>query len=174
MAIAAAFGLALSSLTPAWADDSDSLRIGYVSPGKVSSRAPQAETARAKLEEEFAPRDEEIVAMQERLEGMEERLNKGEGLEGQAAKQQLQRRIVSLRRDIERRREAFREDFNLRRNEELGDLQERIIKTVRQFAADEGYDLILSEGVIHAGDGVNVTDEIIERLRRQHERRSQE
>jgi outer membrane protein len=150
------------------------LRIGYVSPAKVSSQAPQADAARAKLEKEFAPRDEEIVAMQDELESLRERLNKDGGPQDQAERQRLQRRIVSLRRDIERTREAFREDFNMRRNEELGELQERIIQTVNQFAEDEGFDLILSEGVIHASEAVNVTDRIVERLRRQHERRSSE
>lgn len=156
------------------ADNSAQLRIGYVSPAKVSSEAPQADAARAKLEKEFAPRDEEIVAMQDKLESLRQRLNQDGGPKDQAKRQRLQRRIVSLRRDIERTREAFREDFNMRRNEELGELQERIIQTVNEFAQDEGFDLILSEGVIHASDAVNVTDRIIERLRRQHERRNAE
>lgn len=148
------------------------LRIGYVSPAKVSSKAPQADAARAKLEEEFAPRDQEIVAMQDELQSLRQRLNKEGRVESQAERQQLQRQIVSLRRDIERTRKAFREDFNMRRNEELSELQDRIIKTVNQFAEEEGFDLILSEGVIHASQGVNVTDRIIDRLRRQHERQS--
>lgn len=165
----------LLGLAPvAYAQEEDALRIGYVSPAKVSSEAPQADAARAKLEEEFEPRDEKIVAMQNDLESLRQRLNQSGGQVGQTERQELQRRVVKLRRDIERRREAFREDFNMRRNEELGELQERIIDTVKSFAEDEGFDLILSEGVIHASDGVNVTDRIIDRLRRQHERKTSE
>ncbi len=166
--MAALLGLGLASTGEA---AEDGLRIGYVSPAKVSSQAPQAEAARAELEEEFAPRDEKIVAMQDKLESLRQRLNSQQrSSDGQVDRQQLQRRVVKLRRDIERRREAFREDFNMRRNEALGELQERIIDTVKAFAEDEGFDLILSEGVIHASDAVNVTDRIIERLRRQHQR----
>jgi outer membrane protein len=172
-AMVSLIGLAITAQVSA--AQGDGLRVGYVSPAKVSSEAPQAEAARVRLEEEFAPRDEKIVAMQNKLESLRQRLNSQRRSDnGGVDRQQLQRRIVKLRRDIERRREAFREDFNMRRNEALGELQERIIDTVKAFAEEEGFDLILSEGVIHASDAVNVTDRIIERLRRQHQRNNGE
>lgn len=159
----------LVSLTAIGQTGDEELRIGYVSPAKVSAEAPQAEAARAKLEKEFAPRDQEIVAMQQDLRELESRLQRDSALGADEEQQRLQRRVVSLRRDIQRTQEAFREDFNMRRNEELGELQRRILKTVGEFAEDNDYDLILSEGVIHASDAVNVTDRIVERLRREYE-----
>ncbi|PWG63913.1 OmpH family outer membrane protein [Spiribacter halobius] len=147
----------------------DGLRIGFVNPGRVSSEAPQAEAAREKLQEEFAPRDEEIVAMQEELRELEDRLSR-ETLElPEEERQRLEREIVSRRRDIQRTQEAFREDFNMRRNEELGQLQRRILRTVSEFAEEQGYDLVVSDGVVYASDAINITDLIIERLRRQYE-----
>lgn len=167
--LAAVAAIWLSSTAYAQTSGED-LRIGYVSPAKVSAEAPQAEAARAKLEKEFAPRDKEIVAMQEDLRALEDRLQRDAAVMSDEEQQRLQRKVVSLRRDIQRTQEAFREDFNMRRNEELGELQRRILKTVGEFAKENDYDLILSEGVIHASEAVNVTDLIIERLRREHER----
>ncbi|WP_440995604.1 OmpH family outer membrane protein [Arhodomonas sp. SL1] len=162
--------LALAGGTSAAAEE---LRIGFVNPGKVSSEAPQADAARRKLEEEFEPRDQEIVAMQEELQRLEERMQ-GRSLEmSESERQALQREVVGLRRDIQRTQDAFREDFNMRRNEELGALQRRILQTVSEYADSEGYDLVVSDGVIYASDAVDITDRIIERLRREFERNQQ-
>lgn len=153
----------------AGAQGRDGLRIGFVNPGRVSSEAPQAEAARAQLEREFAPRDEEIVAMQEALRDLEDRLSRQTLELSEEERQRLQREIISRRRDIQRTQDAFREDFNMRRNEELGRLQRRILRTVSEFAEEQGYDLVVSDGVVYASDAINITDLIIERLRRQHE-----
>ncbi len=148
------------------------LRIGYVNPGRVSDEAPQAEAARQRLQEEFAPRDSEIVAMQESLRALEDRLAEQRMSLSVEAEQDLQREIVTQRRLIQRQQEAFREDFNMRRNEALGDLQQRILRVVEAFAIEEGFDLVVSDGVVFASDAVNITDRIIERLQRQHEQQA--
>lgn len=165
LGLVAGLTLAAPAIVPAQED----LRIGFVNPGRVSSEAPQAEAAREKLEEEFAPRDEEIVAMQEELRELEDRLSRRTLEISEEERQRLEREIVSRRRDIQRTQEAFREDFNMRRNEELGQLQRRILRTVSEFAEEEDYDLVVSDGVVYASDAINITDLIIERLRRQYE-----
>lgn len=159
--------IALIAAVPATAAD---LKIGFVNPARVSSEAPQADAARRKLEQEFAPRDQDIVAKQDELRALEQRLQ-GDTAGGlsETERQSLQREMVALRRDIERTQEAFREDFNMRRNEELGELQRRILKTVSEYAEDNGYDLVVSDGVIYASDAVDITDRIIDRLRREFE-----
>jgi outer membrane protein len=151
------------------AAQSGDLAIGYVNPGRVSDEAPQADAARQRLQEEFAPRDEEIVALQESLRALEDRLARERMDMDSDEEQALRRQIVNQRRQIQRQQEIFREDFNLRRNEALGDLQQRILRVVERFAAEQGYDLVVSDGVVFASDAVNITDRIIERLERQHE-----
>jgi outer membrane protein len=151
------------------AAQTDDLAIGYVNPGRVSDEAPQADAARQRLQQEFAPRDEEIVALQESLRALEDRLARERMDMDSDEEQALRRQIVNQRRQIQRQQEIFREDFNLRRNEALGDLQQRILRVVERFAAEQGYDLVVSDGVVFASDAVNITDRIIERLERQHE-----
>lgn len=160
--------LAAVSAGNAWAEES--LKIGYVNPGRVSDEAPQADAAREQLQEEFAPRDEEILAMQDSLRELEDRLAERRLSLGQDEQEELQQQIVVQRRQIQRQQEAFREDFNMRRNESLGDLQRRILRVVSEFAEEQGFDLVVSDGVVYASDPVNITDRIIQRLQRQHER----
>ncbi|HET8701937.1 MAG TPA: OmpH family outer membrane protein, partial [Nitrococcus sp.] len=145
------------------------LKIGFVNPARVSAEAPQAEAARQKLEKEFAPRDKEIVAMQKDLGKLEDKLQRDGAVMSDDKKLDLQREIIARRRDIQRTQEAFREDFNMRRNEELAKLQRQILKTVGGFAKEQGFDLIVSDGVIYASHDVDVTDRIVERLRRDYQ-----
>ncbi|AGM40985.1 outer membrane chaperone Skp [Spiribacter salinus M19-40] len=148
----------------------ESLKIGYVNPGRVSDEAPQADAAREQLQEEFAPRDEEILSMQDSLRALEDRLAEQRLSLGQDEQEEMQQQIVVQRRQIQRQQEAFREDFNMRRNEALGDLQRRILRVVSEFAEEQSFDLVVSDGVVYASDQVNITDRIIQRLQRQYER----
>lgn len=161
--------LGLGFSLPVFAQGSDELRVGYVNPGRVSDEAPQADAARRQLQEEFAPRDADILSMQESLRALEDRLAEQRLSLSDEAQQDLQREIVNYRRRIQRQQEAFREDFNMRRNEALGDLQQRILRVVSDFAEEQGFDLVVSDGVVFASDRINITDRIIERLQRQYE-----
>ena len=145
------------------------LRVGYVNPGRVAEEAPQADAARERLETEFAPRDLAIAEMQEELRLMEDALAESRMVWNESRQQEVQRDIVVKRREIQRTQEAFRDDFNLRRNEALGGLQREILRVVEEFAEQEGFDLVVSDGVVFASSSINITDRIIERLRRQYE-----
>lgn len=146
------------------------VKIGYVSPAKVTEQAPQAEAARAKLEREFEPRNQELIAMRDELRELEEKLQSDGSILPDAEQQQLQREIVSLRRDLQRAQEAFREDLNIRRNEELAEIQRLIVQTIDDFARDQNYDLIVSDGVFFASESVDITQPILERLRADFQR----
>lgn len=139
-------------------------RIGFVNAGRVTSEAPQADAARANLEEEFGPRDRAISEEQETLRDMENRLNRDGAVMSESEQQRLQRDLVARQRELRRAEEEFREDFNMRRNEELGRLQRRIVETIDELAEAEDFDLIVSEGVIYASDRVDITDRVLERL----------
>ncbi len=144
-------------------------KIGFVNAARVSSEAPQAEEARAKLEREFSPRDREIAEQQSEIRRMEERLSREGAVMSDDEQRELQRMVVTRKRELRRVQEEFREDFNLRRNEELGRLQRRIVDTINQLASEMEFDLILSEGVIYASEKVDLTDRVIDRLREDHE-----
>lgn len=144
-------------------------KIGFVNAGRVTSEAPQAEAARSSLEEEFGPRDRAITEEQQALRELETRLNQDAAAMSEEEQQRLRRELVTRQRELRREEEAFREDFNMRRNEELGRLQRRIVETINELAEAEGYDLIVSEGVIYASDQVDVTDQVLERLEQEYE-----
>jgi len=139
------------------------LKIGYVNAVKVIEEAPQGEAALKKLEAEFAPRDKQIVEMQNRLKQMEQDLEKNALVLKENEHRSKEFEVVTLKRDLRRATQEFREDYNLRRNEELAALQKIVQKTIADIAKQENYDLIL-ESAVYAGPKVDVTDKILKKL----------
>ena len=156
------FGLIalLAGMAPAVAAE---LKIGYVNAVKVIEQAPQGEAALKKLEAEFAPRDKKIVEMQERLKQLEQDLEKNALVLKDTEQRSREFEIVSLKRDLRRATQEFREDYNLRRNEELAALQKIVQKTIAEIAKLENYDLVL-ESAVYVGPRADITDKILKRL----------
>lgn len=148
----------------------EALKLGFVNIAKVMEEAPQAEEARARLESEFAPRDQELVKAQESLKRLEDKLATDGAVMSDNARHRLERDILEQRREIRRSRDEFREDFNIRRNEELRKLQERVSEAISSLARDDGYDMIFTNSVVYSSDRVEITDRILKRLREDHRR----
>jgi outer membrane protein len=141
------------------------IKVGFVNVAKVLELAPQAEAARTRIEKEFAPRDRELLQQQKDVRGLEDRLVKNAAVLSEAERQRKETDIRASKRELRRAQDEFREDLNLRRSQELSKLQQTVTEVIQKLAKTEKYDLIVSDGVIFAGDRVNMTDKILERLR---------
>jgi outer membrane protein len=144
--------------------DAVELKVGYVNAVKVIEEAPQGEAALKKLEAEFGPRDKKLVAMQAKVKKLEDELDKNGLLMKDAQRRAKELEIVGLKRDVRRATQEFREDYNLRRNEELAALQKIVYKVIVDIAKQENYDLILHEGTIYASKRVDLTDKVLKKL----------
>jgi len=167
-----AAGLALLLALAAPAAEAE-LKIGVVNPAVLLEKSPQAEAARKRLEREFAPRDRELVRKQKELRRLEERLARDGAVMSEAERRKLEREIRSRRREIKRAQDEFREDFNIRRNEEFGRLQRRVYRAIVELAREQKYDLILGDGVIYADKRVDVTEKVLRRLQEEFRRERQ-
>lgn len=157
----AAFAAFTASVATAQAVE---LKIGYVNAVRVIEQAPQGKAALKRLENEFNPRDKELTRMQDRIKTVESELEKNSLVLKESDRQTKEREIVSLKRDLKRATQEFREDYNVRRNEELLALQKIVHKAIVDIAKQEKYDLILHEGVIYAGDKIDITEQILKTL----------
>ena len=140
------------------------LKIGYVNAAKVIEEAPQGEAALKKLEAEFGPRDKRLVEMQNRIKQLEGDLAKNALVIKEVERRNMEQEILTLKRDLRRATQEFREDYNLRRNQELASLQKIVQKAIVDIAKEEKYDLILHEGTIFASSKVDITEKVLNRL----------
>jgi outer membrane protein len=140
------------------------LKIGFVNIPAVLEKAPQAEKAKKRLEQEFSPRDKQLVAQQKEIQSMDERMTKDAAVMGESARVNLEKDILNKKRDAKRAQQEFSEDFNARRNEELGKLQRRIVEAIREIAKAQEFDLLLTDGVIYASEKIDVTSQVQQKL----------
>ena len=140
------------------------LKIGFVNVAKVLEKAPQAVKAKTRLETEFSPRDKALVSQQKEIKTMEDRLTKDSAVMGEEERGRIEKDLLDKKRDAVRAQQEFSEDFNMRRNEELGNLQKRIVEAVRALAKEESFDLLLTDGVICANDAIDVTSRVQQKL----------
>lgn len=145
---------------------SNDLKIGVVNAARLLDEAPQAEEARKRLEEEFQPRDREVLQTQRAVRDLEDRLLADRAMElTETDRRDLERELRDRRRELKRSEDELREDFNIRRNEELNRLQQLIYEAIIGLARERRFDLILNqEAVIFAGERVDITGDVLNRL----------
>lgn len=143
---------------PAAAQD---LKIGVVSLQVIVERAPQTKAVMDALREEFAPREREILSKQKEIEDLQAKVQKDLAVMGETERRNAEKNLRDLQRDFQRLRTEYQEDSNLRRNEEFGVLQRSILKEVQDYAEQQGYDLIVGDGVLYVRSTVNITEEVL-------------
>ena len=154
----AGIALMVAFIAPAQAQD---MKIGVVNIPVLMERIPQTRAALQALEEEFAPRQRELVAKQKEYQDLVEKVQKDVSVMGETERRNAEKSLRDLGRDVTRIEAEIREDFNLRRNEELAKLQRSVLSEVQNFAQTQGYDLIVGDGVLFASAAVNVTDDVL-------------
>jgi len=159
MKLALFLGLSLAA-NVSYAD----LKIGFVNIPAVLEKAPQAEKAKKRLEMEFSPRDKQLLAQQKEIQSKEERMARDGTVMSESERNNLEKEILNKKRDAKRSQQEFSEDFNARRNEELGKLQSRIVEAIRLIAKDQKFDLLLTDGVIYASEQIDVTSQVQQKL----------
>lgn len=160
-------GLMIAAAIPA--AFAQEIKIAAVNAVRVLENSPQADAARNKIEQEFAPRDRKLVEDQRRIKELEDRLMQDGAIMSETERNNLERQIVSMRRELKRNQDEFRDDLTFRRNEEFGRIQKSILDAIQKVAIDKGYDIVLGEGVIYASNRVDISEQVIEYLKRQHQ-----
>ena len=139
------------------------LKVGYVNTQRIFRDAPVAQKAGKKLEGEFAKRDQELQRMAKQLKDMQENLEKNSVTMSETERRAKEKEFADLSREFQRRQREFREDLNLRQNEENAAVIEKANKAIIQIAKDEKYDLILQD-VVWVNPRLDITDRVIKAL----------
>ena len=149
-------------LSPTLAAD---LKVGYVNASALLQASPQAEVVQKKLRDEFTPRRQQLESRAKRLEQIEQDLSKNGLMLSEDQRKAKEKEVIEGRRELKHAQDEFQDDLRIRQSEEVGKLREQLLGAVEKFAKANAYDLILYEGVIYAGDSLNVTDQVLALLK---------
>jgi len=139
-------------------------KLGFVNSERLFREAAPAKRAQQKLEKEFAARDADIQKVTRQARDLQALLEKDGVTMSDTERRNKERDLANLTRDLQRAQREFREDLNLRRNEELASVQERANNVIKQIAEAEKFDLIVQEPVIFASPRIDITDRVIKAL----------
>ena len=140
------------------------LKVGFVQVDKILQEAPQTIESNKKLEKEFSSRTDKLKADVKALKERESSFSKDALTMKDSERGTKEKSLSQLRVDVQRIERELREDINIRRNEELGGLQEQINKAVTSVSKAEGFDLVLYNGVAYASEKIDITDKILKSL----------
>ncbi|HSS46523.1 MAG TPA: OmpH family outer membrane protein [Burkholderiales bacterium] len=159
LALAAAL-LATAAIS---ATAAEQLKVGFVNLERVLREASPAVKSLKKLEKEFAGREQELQKMAMQIKDLQASLEKEGVTMNESERRNKEQDLARLNRDFQRMQREFREDLNLRKNEELAAVLERANKVVQSIAEAEKFDLILQEAV-YRSPRIDITDKVIKGL----------
>jgi outer membrane protein len=101
--------------------------------------------------------------MAKQLQGLQENLEKNSVTMAESERRTKEKEFGELSREFQRRQREFREDLNLRQNEENAAVIEKANKAIKQIAESEKYDLILQD-VVWVSPRLDITERVIKAL----------
>lgn len=167
--IAGALFLAGSLIVSAGAQAAD-YKIAVVNPAKVLESSPQYDAALEKLEKEFEPKNRALISVQKEVKKLLDQLEKDGEIMAVKEKQNLERDVVFKRQKLKSGQDDLRVQLNLRRNEELGELQKEILSSIQTVAKEEKFDLVIGNGIFYASDRIDITQKVIDRMKKDYKK----
>jgi outer membrane protein len=139
------------------------IKIGFVDVQRITRESAPAERANKKLENEFAPRAQELQRREAEIKSAQGGLEKDRMTMSESDRRAREQELARMSIDFQRLQREYREDLNLRRNQEIASLFERADRLIKKIANDEKYDLILQEAVFRS-PRIDITDRVLKAL----------
>ena len=138
-------------------------KVGVVNLDRIFREANSAKVAQTKLEQEFSKREKELGDLATQLKTLSDKFEREAPTLAESQRAARQKQLVDQDREFQRKRRAFQEDLNARKNEELQQVIERANKVVKTLAEAEKFDFILQDSV-YVNPKHDITDKVIKAL----------
>lgn len=145
-------------------------RVGVVNTERILRESAPALKAEKKIEKEFSARDEEIKKMVKQAKDIQADLEKDSPKADskidpkvETEQRNKERELANLNVNLQRLQREFREDLNLRKNEELAQVLAQADKAIQVIAEKEKFDLILQEAV-YRNPQIDITEKVLQYL----------
>lgn len=138
-------------------------KIGFVDVERIRRESAPAERASKQLEKEFAPRAQELKRRESEIKAAQSSLERDAMTMSESDRRAREQELARMNIDFQRMQREYREDLNLRRNQELSSLFERADRVIKKIANAEKYDLILQDAVFRS-PRIDITDKVLKAL----------
>ncbi len=141
----------------------DDYKIGVINTDRILRESAPAKDALKRIEQEFAAREADVAKLDRELRELTSRLDREGPTMTEADRTARQREVEARGRDLERARRQLAEDLKSRQFDEMNKIKERLDTVLTRLAKEQGYDLILQDG-LYVRRTVDITDSVIKAL----------
>jgi len=138
-------------------------KIGFVDVERIRRESAPAERASKQLEKEFAPRAQDLQRREAQVKTLQGQLEKDAMTMSESERRGKEQELSRMNVDFQRLQREYREDLNMRRNQELATLFERADRVIKQIADAEKFDLIVQEAVFRS-PRIDITERVLKAL----------
>lgn len=140
------------------------MKVGVIDLAQLLREAPQARALRESLEADLEQRKRMLAREETAFTQKQEDFDRNVQTLSPERREQMERELLAAQRELIRKRRQFEEELQARRMEGLREIDRNVSRVIRDLAEREGFDLILSEGVLYASQRMDITAQVIQEL----------
>jgi outer membrane protein len=140
------------------------MKVGVIDLQQLLREAPQARALRESLETDLEQRKRTLAKEESAFAQKQEGFDREAPSFTPERREQTERELLAAQRELIRKRRQFEEELQARRMEGLREIDRSVTRVIRDLAEREGYDLILSEGVLYNSKRMDITAQVIREL----------
>ena len=139
----------------------ESIKIGYIDTEKVVNSLTQYQQENDDIIQDFESKKQELLDLFNHIELVRANLNKIDKSLNENDFQIELNKVLELELSFQQETEYWQEKINQKKIDLLQKIEIVINKAIKEFAINEGYDLILYENAAFVSKNVNITNKII-------------
>ena len=139
----------------------ESIKIGYIDTEKVVNSLTQYQQENADIIQEFESKKQELLDLFNHIELVRANLSKIDKSLNESNFQIELNKVLDLELSFQQETEYWQEKINQKKIDLLQKIEIVINKAIKEFAINEGYDLILYENAAFVSKNVNISNKII-------------
>ena len=144
----------------------ETIKIGYIDTEQVINNISQYQQNVDELSREFEPKKQELLDLFKYIELLRKKINIINNSENKENLQVELSKLSSLEESFKKETEFWQDTMNNKKIELLQKIELLINTIINEIAISENYDLILYANAAFVSDEVNITNKVIERIRK--------
>ena len=140
------------------------IKIGYVDVERLLREAPQVVKINEKMLERFGSKKGELETGEKEIVDLQEKYKRNELVMTDDKLNELKSVIISKVQLFKQKEAILQQEVATMRNQEVAVLQKEIRGVIAGIAKSEKYDLIISDGVLHADKRFNMTQSVLDKM----------
>ena len=139
----------------------ESIKIGYIDTEKVVNSLTQYQQENADIIQEFESKKQELLDLFNHIELVRANLSKIDKSLNESDFQIELNKVLELESSFQQETEYWQEKINQKKIDLLQKIEIVVNEAIKEFAINEGYDLILYENAAFVSKNVNISNKII-------------